>query len=318
MDKHKHKLITFGILATLATGIIYVINKLIFASATIKELLKANPNNYYNWRFGRIYYTKQGTGSPVLLIHDLTVYSSSYEWDNMLSDLAKEHTVYTIDLLGCGRSDKQKITYTNYMYVQIISDFIRNIIGEKTDIIVSGYSSSFVVMACHNEEKLFGKIMLINPPSLSSLNKAPCKKTKLLKFLLEIPVFGTLVYNMITARENVELLFTEKYLYNPFHTTSNMVDMYYESAHRGYGDAKFLLSSLIGCYTNNNIYHALKSINHSIYIIGGSDEKDMPEVISQYIDANPAIEAVTLKRAKHLPHMEMPAEVLEQVNIFLS
>ena len=30
MKKNKHKLITFGILLTLATGIIYVINRLLF------------------------------------------------------------------------------------------------------------------------------------------------------------------------------------------------------------------------------------------------------------------------------------------------
>ena len=90
----------------------------------MKDLLKSTASNYYNWRFGKIYYTKQGTGSPVLLIHDLTIYSSAYEWEALVKQLEKNHTVYCIDLPGCGRSDKQHITYTNYLYVQAISDFI--------------------------------------------------------------------------------------------------------------------------------------------------------------------------------------------------
>ena len=55
----------------------------------------------------------------------------------------KDHTVYTIDLLGFGRSEKPNLTYTNYLYVQLVTDFIQNIIGEKTDIIASNESISF-------------------------------------------------------------------------------------------------------------------------------------------------------------------------------
>ena len=126
MKKSRHKIITASILFSIATGIIYVINRLIFGTAVLKEMLKSTANNYYNWRFGKIYYKKIGTGTPVLLVHDLTVYSSAYEWNKIVDKLAENHTVYTIDLLGCGRSDKQRITYTNYLYVQIISDFIKN------------------------------------------------------------------------------------------------------------------------------------------------------------------------------------------------
>ena len=52
-------------------------------------------------------------GTPVLLIHDLSPLSSSYEWCRYAKKLEKQHTVYTIDLLGCGRSEKPYLTYTN-------------------------------------------------------------------------------------------------------------------------------------------------------------------------------------------------------------
>ena len=112
MKKNKHKLLTAGILLSLATGIIYVINRIVFATATLKNLLKSSADNYYEWRFGKIYYRKKGHGTPVLLIHDLNVYSSAYEWNKVIDELAKTHTVYAVDLLGCGRSEKPII----YMY----------------------------------------------------------------------------------------------------------------------------------------------------------------------------------------------------------
>ena len=53
-----------------------------------------------------------------------------------------------MDLLGCGCSDRPKITYTNFLYVQLITDFIKAVIKQPTDVLTSGLSGSFAVMAC--------------------------------------------------------------------------------------------------------------------------------------------------------------------------
>lgn len=317
MKKNKHKLLTTSILFALATGIIYVINRLVFATAVLKNLLKSSADNYYNWRFGKVYYKKIGHGSPVLLIHDLTVYSSAYEWNKVVNELAEAHTVYAIDLLGCGRSEKPRITYTNYLYVQLIADFIKNIIGEKTDVIASGYSGSFTVLASYTNPEFINKIVLINPPSLASLNKVPSKRSKLYKFILEFPIFGTLIYNIKTCQSNIQLLFTEKYLYNPFSVTPEMVDTYHEAAHKSLSNSKFLLSSLVAGYTNNNITHALREINQSVTILYCEGETDSEKIAESYTTYNPAIESCMLKHAKHLPQLEIPEKFLEILNIYL-
>lgn len=315
MKKNKHKLLTAGVLFTAAAGVIHIVNHAIFTTATLKDLLKSSANNYYAWRFGKVYYKKKGHGSPLLLIHDLTVYSSAYEWNKVIDKLAENHTVYALDLLGCGRSEKPKITYTNFLYVQLISDFIKNVIREKTDIVASGFSGSFVLLACHNESELFGKLSLINPPSLSGLSKAPTKRNKLYKFILELPIFGTLIYNMKTCQSNIQLLLTDQYLYNPFLASAEIIDTYYEASHKGYGNARFLLSSIVGNYTNNNVTHALKDINNSIVIINGDAEAQREETKDSYLKCNPAIEYFNITKAKHLPQLENPDSLLEILNI---
>lgn len=315
MKKNKHKLLTAGVLFTAAAGVIHIVNHAIFTTATLKDLLKSSANNYYAWRFGKVYYKKKGHGSPLLLVHDLTVYSSAYEWNKVIDKLAENHTVYALDLLGCGRSEKPKITYTNFLYVQLISDFIKNVIREKTDIVASGFSGSFVLLACHNESELFGKLSLINPPSLSGLSKAPTKRNKLCKFILELPIFGTLIYNMKTCQSNIQLLLTEQYLYNPFLASAEIIDTYYEASHKGYGNARFLLSSIVGNYTNNNVTHALKDINNSIVIINGDAEAQREETKDSYLKCNPAIEYFNITKAKHLPQLENPDNLLEILNI---
>ena len=316
MKNSKKKLITISILTTLSGVAIYAVNRFISATSVMKNLLQTEESQYYRWQFGKVFYTKKGTGKPLLLIHDLQCSSSSYEWKNLIETLSKEYTVFAIDLLGCGRSDKPRITYTNFLYVQLITGFIKNIIGCPTDVIASGLSGSFVITACNTVPECFKKIMLINPEDLSKLNKIPNKKSKFVKCMLEVPLIGTLLYHTVTNRSNIELLFTEKLLYNPFHENHQDIDAFYEGAHRGKGDGKYLLSSLVGNYVNLNITHALKNVNNSIYILGGSAEEGIRETLALYTALNPSIETELISKAKHLPQLETPVEVLERIRIF--
>lgn len=318
MKKRKHKLITLGILFSIATAIIHIINRIIAASSILKDTLHVHNKNFFEWRFGEIYYTKHGQGSPILLLHDLKPGGSAYEWNKIEKELARNHTVYTLDLLGCGRSDKPEITYTNFIYVQLLNDFIKKVIKEKTDVIASGYSGSFTIMACHSEESLFNRIFLVNPTSLYQLNQSPSKKSKFRKFAIEIPVFGTLIYNMITSREHITTNFMENYYYNPFHVTSEIVDAYYEAAHREKeGSSKYLFASLTGNYVNLNITHGLKAINHSIVIFEGEEEPGASDITENYVEFNPAIETAFINGTKHYPHLENPEKFMKSLNIYL-
>lgn len=316
MKNNRHKLLTFTVLMTTATGIIHLTNKLISATAQLKEMLDISNRNFYEWRLGKIYYTKKGKGTPILLIHDTLPGASGYEWTRIEKELSMEHTVYTIDLLGCGRSEKPGITYANFVFVQLICDFINDIIGEKTDIIASGYSGSFVTMACLHENDCIDKVILVNPPSIHSLKQSPTEKDKLLKFFIEIPVFGTLIYHMIVSRETISDLFLEKFYYNPFHLEQDIVDAYYESSHKGGAYAKHLYSSLTAKYLNIDISRSLESINNSIYIVTGDAEPNESSTVDEYCKLNPSIETVSIKKTKHFPHLEDPEKFLEQVGIF--
>lgn len=318
MKKHSRKLLTISLLLTTTSAAIFAINKLINTSAVLKNILHGNSKNYFHWKFGKIHYTVQGSGSPILLIHDLFPCCNTNEWKLLVDSLSKNHTVYCIDLLGCGCSDRPKITYTNFLYVQLITDFIKSIIKEKTDVITSGLSGSFAIMACRNDETIINRIMMINPEDLAILNQIPTKQSKIAKFILELPLVGTLVYNIIMSRSNIDLLFTEKYLYNPFHQDTELSDSYYESAHLDNGNGKYLLSSIKGKYIYCNIAQALKTINNSIYIIEGKSEQRSEESVALYTSINPAIESEIISHSKHLPHIDNSEKVLESIDIFFS
>ena len=174
------KIKTVAAIAQATVITIHIINKICYSVSTVKNILNSTENNYYEWRFGKIRYTKKGSGTPLLLVHDLSVGSSGYEFHKIIDKLSKQYEVYTIDMLGYGLSDKPNMTYTSFLYVQLLTDFVKTVIGKKTDIIATGDSSSIAVMTCHNNPEVFNRILLINPQSLYQLNLIPTKQTKTL------------------------------------------------------------------------------------------------------------------------------------------
>lgn len=313
----KNKLITTLILSSSSIAAISLINKCIKLSATSKDILPETENHIFHWRLGNISYKKSGEGRPLLLIHDLHASSSSYEWHRVIASLSKNYTVYALDLLGCGYSEKPCLTYTNYVYVQLISDFIKSEIGHRTDVIATGASASFTIMACSNNPELFDRLMLINPDSINTCSQLPGSYSKYYKYLLDFPVIGTLLYHIAVSKNSLKDAFTDYYYADSAHVKDSVIDAYYKAAHLGFSPKS--VYACVQCnYTKCNITNALKKIDNSIYLIGGSEKDHIDELLQEYVTYNPAIEYSIIPNTKHLPHLEKPAEFLSNVSTFFS
>lgn len=296
----------------------HIFNRIISFTSKLKNLLKTDQGQFYEWKYGNIFYKKIGKGAPILLVHDLNPSSSSIEWDRIYKQLSKNHTVYMIDLLGCGRSDKPNLTYTNYLYVQLMTDFIKHVINEKANIVATGSSCSFSIMSCNMDPEYYNKIILINPEELSELAKIPGKRKNAVKFLMELPIIGTFIYNILYSNSKIRSYFAEAYFSKTHLVPDMLTNSYYESAHSGNSKGKYLQSSIYANYTNINIVHALKKINNSIYMIGGEENKSIQDTFKAYTNYNSSIETTLIKHSKNIPQLEMPDQLLNQVELFLN
>lgn len=315
--KTRNKLLTLTALCVSAAAATAVVNQFIKISATSRNLLYNPESLCFKWRLGNIHYTKTGTGKPLLLVHDLTPTSNSYEWSCLVGKLSETYTVYTIDLLGCGRSEKPNLTYTNYLYVQLLSDFIKSEIGHRTDIIATGASASLAIMACANSPELFDRLLFINPENLLSSSKVPGKHAKLYKVLLDLPILGTLLYNIAVSRQAISEDFKANCYYNPYSIKSTVIEAYHEAAHLG-ESPKSVYASVRCHYTKCNIINALKKINNSIYLVGGGSISLIEDSFSEYKEYNPAIEYTLIPNTKRLPQLEKPAELLGVIQTYFS
>lgn len=308
----------FFILTALAAGTIHFVNRFIDMTAEMKNILKSQNGDYYDWKNGKIFYTKRGSGSPILLVHELNPIASSYEWCRLVKKLEKTHTVYTLDLLGCGRSDKPYLTYTNYLYVQLLTDFIHDVIGESPDVITTNNSVSFAVLAQNMDRSLIRRIIAINPPALGTFERNPDKYSSLKKTLLELPILGTFIYNVRTHETNIQTILRETYFAKPQLVSSKMLDAYYESAHMDKSHGKYLMASIEAHYTDNAIAHALKKIEIPLYIIESRTMKDAVAIADSYAHKNSRVETAYISNAGLVPQLEVPDKLLSIINMFLN
>lgn len=315
---HKKKKFTLMIAASsFSVAILHSLNQIIFYTATRKEVLFSENGNFYNWRLGKIFYTKQGQGSPLLLIHDLTPASSDMEWKKTISFLKKNHTVYTLDLLGCGRSNKPKITYIGYLYVQLIMDFCKHIIQKPVNIVATGHSCQAVLMASSIDNSLFKNIILINPEKLSDTKKNPKHRHKILQSILNMPILGTFIYNSAVSRSILEKLFKDSYFGNHSFVPNKYIDIYYEAAHKGKSASKYLYSSIRCRYMNTPVSIAVAKINNPVVIFAGQKVPNIIKSIKHYQSLNSSVKAVLLKNCGYLPQLEYPEYFCKNLEIYL-
>ncbi len=314
MKKLAKKIVYTGLLSLL----VIAVNKLIFVIATMKDQL-SQPNAYhYQWKFGKIFYTVAGEGKPVLLIHSTLPGTSSFEFHKLIKRMSKEYKVYAIDLLGYGLSDKPKMTYTAYLFVQLIADFAKDVIGEPVTLITSGKSNAYATMACNQYSYLFNRLVFINPTPIFQLKRNPRNIDKLLKFILESPMLGTTVYNFLHSYKVIEHTFYRKYIKNGLKVRKKYVRAFHEASHTGQSSVKFLYASELCQYTNVNIIDAIEQIDNSIYIIQGIyRDEDFEMAAKTYRDLNPSIETASIDDAKVFPHLEKTDDTYELISIFL-
>ncbi len=297
-------------------GSLYATNRAIDYAANNRLDNKSDKGLFYTWREGEVFYTKQGAGSPLLLVHDLDTISSSYEWSRIIKKLEKKYTVYTIDLLGCGYSDKPSFTYTNYLFVQMITDFVQDVIGEKTSVISSADSSSIIIMANHMKPELFDQVILVNPSNPKAMKMETNNIDMFIKNILFLPLLGTSLYNFYVRNVNICKIFKEKYISNKSIDITHYIDTCYHTAHVHMSNGRFLYASKLCNYTNINVAIGLKDKNN-ISIIESTGRKHAVSIADAYIGINSNIEVTYLSNSKLLPQLEVPEQFIKVITPIL-
>ncbi|XP_076924869.1 pheophytinase, chloroplastic-like [Bidens hawaiensis] len=127
---------------------------------TIKEICSK-----WEWRGYNINYLKfqgQNGHPPLLLVHGFG--ASVAHWQRNIPTLAQTNTVYGIDLLGFGASDKPMgFPYTMEAWAELILDFLEEIVQKPTVLVGNSVGSlACVIAAADAQNSLVKGLVLLN------------------------------------------------------------------------------------------------------------------------------------------------------------
>lgn len=312
MNQCTKKMLT---LSTLIVAGMHIINE--YTDACISPMTSSKNEKTFSWKDLHISYSEKGNCNrpALLLVHNLSPSSSKEEWCHIDDALANHFHIFTLDLPGCGKSSKPNITYINYMYVEFLKDFIQKVIGKKTNVCASAYSSAFTFMTARIYPEIIDKMIIINPTPLEKLYAPVFKKGKYKQNILNVPVLGTFIYNCLVSKSSITDTYKYKFYYNEDNISDQVIEMAYYNAHFGHSSGKYLLGSMLANYTNINIIHALSKIENDIYLISnGSNDKKTCDDYKKY---NENISSIYVSHCRLLPQLEIPETIIEKIcNIF--
>jgi len=286
-----------------------LINNAIFSRSSALGNILGGEGRFWSSDEGDIFYTKQGHGKPpIVLLHGIYAGASSYEWRKNFDALGEHYTVYAIDWLGFGLSDKPKIRYKPAVYISILTRFIAEVVGSPAAVIASSLAAAYAVEAAFATPGLISDLVLVCPAGLSSLSDDSGSAVQEVVYALaSSPVLGTSLYNAVASRASLRGYLQDNVYFDPSYVTDEVVDHYSAASHQ-YG-SQYAAQSFIGGQLNHSVKDSLPNVKaHSLTIIWGREAKQSPlSDAESFLAANTLAELKVIDKAGLLPHDEQPS-----------
>ena len=273
----------------------------------------------YRWRGGEeLAYTVAGEAGapPVLLVHGVYAGASSFEFKENFDALSRDFRVYALDLLGCGASEKPERAFGPEDVAAQVEDFAQGVIGIRTHLVASSLSAALVVPALVRSPRLFGRVVLICPTGLGSLDRPSGRLGDAIYGLFRAPILGDSLYNAFVSRAGIRYYLRRIAYRDPGRVTDDLVESYYRTAHQP--EAKSLAAAFISGKLNLGLGGLWSRVPQKSLLAWGQEAKTTPpRQADGFTRGNPRAELRVFRDAALLPHDERAEAFNEEARRFL-
>ena len=299
-----------------ALGAAATLNALVGRNVPPLENMLDGQEHWFHWRGHRVAYTRRGSGPPLLLVHGIGISAWSYEWRSNVDALAEAHTVFAIDLLGFGLSDRPATRYSARLYISLLGEFAAQVIGAPAVVIAAHLSAAYAIILGAGDPGRFPALVLVGPTGLVRLHKAPSTGGDLARYAVDSPVLGTAVFNALVSRRALRSHLDRLYLDGEL-VTDDLLDAAYATTHQP--GAKYAPSAFLSGHLNVDVRRALRRLAQPALVVWGEQSVEPPvEDIRGFRSLRPDLEIAILDPAGSIPHDERPEEFNRVVSAFLA
>jgi len=263
----------------------------------------------FTWKYGEIFYKEAGLnnrGLPIVFIHGIGAGVSSFMWRKNFDALAQDFPVFAFDLLGFGFSDKPPAApYSADLYVELISDFIREIAGGRANIVASSLGASYAVRVADEHPELINAMVLNAPAGYETLNTRPGMAGAAFYGLLQSPVLGTSFYNVMASERSIRDYARRTLFYDYRRVTDRFVAHHYATSHQT--GAQHAIAAFLSGYLNCDMRAAFSRLEQPTVLVWGKQDATTPvRNALSLIELNPRASLEVFDYCRMLPEQEHP------------
>jgi pimeloyl-ACP methyl ester carboxylesterase len=264
---------------------------------------------FFDWKYGRIFYKTAGTehhGPPLVFVHGVGAGSSSFMWRKNFDALAHDFRVYAIDLLGFGFSYKPSTApYSADLYVELITDFIREVAGYPVNIVASSLGAAYTIRVADEHPELIKSMVLNAPTGADKLSTRPGMAGAAFYGLLQSPVLGTSFYNVMASERSIRDYSRKHLFYDHRRVTNRVVANFYSTSHQP--GAQHAIAAWLSGYLNTDTLAAFSRLTQRVQLVWGKQDQTTPlNQAVALLEANPRASLEVFDYCRMMPEQEHP------------
>jgi pimeloyl-ACP methyl ester carboxylesterase len=280
---------------------------------TIRRFGYQQTSTWQGWKVHHTVFPNARSNVPVIFVHGFG--GSIGHWRQNMSALSKRHSVYAIDLLGFGASDKPNIEYSVELWVQQLHDFWKTFIGKPVILVGNSIGSlTCLATAATHPEMVRGVAMISLPDTASHHESIPLKMRPYVQYLQTLLLSPLLLYPLfylLRQRRIVRLWAGLAYACKEA-VTDELLEILVKPA-RAKGSARAfcaIIKAMMSPKFSPSVGSILRSIKMPSLLLWGKQDRMIPcSSAEHFLNYNPKLQIVTLDNAGHCAHDERPEEV---------
>ena len=256
--------------------------------------------------------------TPIILLHGFG--TSIGHWRQNLAVIGEHHTVYALDMLGFGASEKAPVSYKVDLWVEQVYDFWRTFIRQPVVLVGNSIGSlvSFAAAAKH-PDMVQGVVMMSLPdPSLEE-EAIPQFLRPVVAAIKAVvaspPVLQTLF--RVVRRPSILRRWAGLAYANRDAVTDELMDILIGPAHdRGSAQAFCaILKAMTSAQFGPSVKAVLPTLKIPMLLIWGQKDRMVPPPVFalQFAEDNRNLQLLKLDNAGHCPHDECPEQVNQAI-----
>ncbi|MDB9536292.1 alpha/beta fold hydrolase [Dolichospermum planctonicum CS-1226] len=255
--------------------------------------------------------------TPLILLHGFG--ASIGHWRHNLEVLGKHNTVYALDMIGFGASEKAATNYNVELWVEQVYDFWKTFIGQPVVLVGNSIGSLISLVAAATHADMVKGIVMISLPDPSlEQEMIPTAFKPVVRGIKSIftsrlilkPIF------YFVRRPSVLRRWAGLAYAHPEAISDELIDIL-AGPPQDRGSAR-AFRALFKATTEANFSPSVKKILPNLtipmlLIWGKKDRFVPPKLADQFLRYNEKLELVYLENVGHCPHDESPEQVNEAI-----